>query len=58
MCTCPCEQLLQKYKAQRHAVCCKDLLSIEDENCSRHADLFVRLFPQSENFNTLSQFSH
>ena len=38
------------------------------KNCSRHADLFVRLFaraiisevpphPKYENFNTLSQFS-
>ena len=25
----------------------KDTLSIEDEKCSRHADLFVRLFPRA-----------
>ena len=45
----------------------KDTLSIEDENCSRHANLSVRLFARDitmgypnqkcENFNTLSQFS-
>ena len=25
----------------------KDMLSIENENCLRHADLFVRLFPRT-----------
>ena len=42
-----------------------DTLSIEDENCSRHANLSVRLFARAitrevppPNFNTLSQFSH
>ena len=46
---CPClpEQLLQKYKAQRHAVCLKDTLSIEDEKYSRHTDVFVCSAPQS-----------
>ena len=44
--TCPREQLLQNYKAQRHAVFfLKDTLSIEDEKkCSRHANLSVCLF--------------
>ena len=42
----------------------KDTSSVEDENCTRHVDLFVPLFPRaitnelpSENFNT-SQFFH
>ena len=43
----------------------KDSLSITDEKCSRHADLFVHLFPRAianevphpkfENFHTLRQ---
>ena len=37
------EQLLKKYKAQRHAVVLKDTLSFQDETSSRHADLFVPL---------------
>ena len=38
---CPREQvLLQNYKAQRHGVFFKDTLCIEDEKCSRHADMF------------------
>ena len=39
ICTClsmrPREQLLQKYKAERHAVLVKDTLFIEDENLSK-----------------------
>ena len=47
VCTCTRERLLQNYKAQRHAVFLKDTFSIEDENCSRHADLFVCLFARA-----------
>ena len=49
---CPClrrrpreQRLLLNYNTQRHAVF-TDTLTIEDEKCSSHADLFVHLFPR------------
>ena len=43
----PHEQLLQNYKAQRHAVFLKIPYLSRMKNCSRHTDLFVRLFARA-----------
>ena len=39
------DNFFSKYRSRDMLLVLKDTLSIEDEKCSRHADLFSRLFP-------------